>query len=315
MNVSDKRARPAAPVQWLHSRPVNHTTMPAPTPVIPAMPATRLIAPRLSLASCVRTYIARNTVDTPLHDPAQRLNRFPASALCSLTFFIEGCAEVVEPAALASGPLAPALFVGPQTRPAVSYNPGAVRAFMVIFYPQAIQALSGIDLIACVDGWFPLADVLDPEWDAMAQAVLGAPDDAARVAIVEQFLDPRWQQLRAHDSSQPGAVGDWVRRLAAQAAAAGWGHGVRNVERRIKAWAGQPMRTLRRMHRAEQSFLDARDGIEEGKVSWADVAARGGYSDQAHFCREAREITGHSPTELARVSRDDESYWVYRVWS
>lgn len=52
-----------------------------------------------------------------------------------------------------------------------------------------------------------------------------------------------------------------------------------------------------------------------GKVSWAEVAAHGGYSDQAHLCREARDITGVSPTELARGSADDESYWVYRIWS
>jgi AraC-like DNA-binding protein len=46
------------------------------------------------------------------------------------------------------------------------------------------------------------------------------------------------------------------------------------------------------------------------------VAARGGYADQAHFCREAREITGRSPLELAReLDSGDESYWIYRIWN
>ncbi|MEG1326780.1 MAG: AraC family transcriptional regulator, partial [Janthinobacterium sp.] len=80
-------------------------------------------------------------------------------------------------------------------------------------------------------------------------------------------------------------------------------------------WAGQPMRTLRRMRRAEQSFLDAREAMLQGNASWSDIAAEGGYADQAHLCREVRAITGLTPTELARASRDDESYWIYRIWT
>ena len=95
----------------------------------------------------------------------------------------------------------------------------------------------------------------------------------------------------------------------------GWGRGARNLERRVKAWAGQPMRTLRRMSRAEQSFLDARADLFAGTSTWSDIAARGGYADQAHLCRETKEITGLSPTELVRAGQEDESYWVYRIWS
>jgi AraC-like DNA-binding protein len=279
-----------------------------------ALPLTRLIAVRKSLASCVRAIVTRSTVEAPLTEAADRLNRFPATPLCSITWFIEGEVEMVEPPPPDPLPaFERAIFVGPQTAPTITYNPGPVRTFVVIFYPQAIHALCGIEVPDWMDRWMPVGDALGPEWAAMAQAVLAAPDDGVRLAIIERFLEPRWQAVRPSDAIAD--AGDWVRHLAVQAAGTGFGRSVRNIERRIKAWAGQPMRTLRRMQRAEQSFFDARDGHLGRKLSMSDVAARQGYADQAHLCRETREMTGHSPGEMARVIESgDESYWIYRIW-
>jgi AraC-like DNA-binding protein len=273
----------------------------------------QLFAPRPSLSSCVRAYVTRSTCEAPIDDPAQRLNHFPSTPLASITFFIEGEAEMVEPPPPPGRVFVPVVLVGPQTRPTVTYNPGPVRVLMVMFYPQALHALCGIDMSTYVDDWRPLPEALDAHWGAMADAVRAAPDDDARIAVLEDFLDPLWRAARGNVGGATAA--DWVRHLGVQAAAAGWGRGVRNVERRIKVWAGQPMRTLRRMQRAEQSFFDARKGLADGNVSWADVAGRAGYADQSHFCRETREVTGLSPAEFARLVPDDESYWIYRIWT
>ena len=35
------------------------------------------------------------------------------------------------------------------------------------------------------------------------------------------------------------------------------------------------------------------------KTPWADLALAGGYSDQAHFSREVRALSGQAPNELA----------------
>jgi AraC-like DNA-binding protein len=279
-------------------------------------PNARLLLPRPSLASCVRASIARSTLAAPLEDPAERLNRFPATPFCSLTWFIEGRSELVVPPPETVAPWCRAAVVGPQTGPTVSYNPGPVHVFILVLYPQALHALCGIDLAQYVNTWKPLDQVLGPEWAAMSAAVLAAPDDDARQSIIEAFLEPRWQAAQADSGTDTGSMAaDWLRRLALQAANAGWGKGVRNIERRIKAYAGQSMRSLRRLRRAEQTFLDARDDVLQGRVSWAEVAARAGYADQAHFCRETREVTGISPAELARVGIEHESYWLYRIWS
>ncbi|MES2114322.1 MAG: helix-turn-helix domain-containing protein [Pseudomonadota bacterium] len=290
---------------------------PLPAPAPAPNPITRLLAPRLSLASCVRAYIVRSTVQAPLADPAQRLNRFPATPFCAIAWYVAGEAELVAPPrGPDTPPWQPVLLLGPQTQPTVTYNPGPVHLFMVVLFPQALHALCGLELPDWVDHWAGLSDVLGPRWAAMSDAVLAAPDDEARVAVLESFLEPLWQQARlSHPGSTGSVAGDWVRRLAVQAAAAGWGRGVRNIERRIKAWAGQPMRRLRRLRRAEQSFLDAREAVFAGKLSWTEVADRAGYADQAHFSRETREVTGASPSEIARLGMSDESYWLYRIWA
>ncbi|MBY0557579.1 MAG: AraC family transcriptional regulator [Burkholderiaceae bacterium] len=273
---------------------------------------TRLIVPRFTLASCVRAYITRSTVEQPLLEPAKRFNHYPATPHCAITWFIEGDAEVVEP------PHAPdravrVVFTGPQSRPLMTYNPGPVRMFMVMFYPQALHALTGLDIPDWVNRWDALEKVLPSEWAQLGAAVLAAPDDTVRLTLLEAFLEPRWQAVRPGGAA--ATASDWVRHLAWQVADTSLGRGVRSIERHIKARAGQPLRRLLRLQRAEALFFDAREEFLAGRVVWSEVAARGGYSDQAHLCRETREITGHSPHELARVLKsDDESYWIYRIW-
>ena len=284
--------------------------MPAP---IDVSRNTRLVVPRQSLASCLRACVVRDTVLQPIVDPAQRLNRFPASPFCALTWLIEGESEVVHPPEHAGTTPYRIIFTGPRTRPMATYNPGPVRMFIALFFPQALHELTGLDLSAWVDKWAPIEQIFDAQWCAAFENILHAADDAARLDMLQDYLDPLWQARRASDAGS--AAADWLRRLSVQAASSGWGGGVRNVERRIKAWAGQPMRTLRRLQRAEQSFLDSREQLMAGEISWAQVAVDNGYADQAHLCREARQITGVSPTELARGGREDESFWVYRIWA
>ena len=36
---------------------------------------------------------------------------------------------------------------------------------------------------------------------------------------------------------------------------------------------------------------------------------------QAHMSREAREVSGLSPGEILRRLEEDETYWIYRIWT
>lgn len=262
-------------------------------------PSTSLLLPSGELQGCVRAFITRDTTGATLSMP-ERLNRFPATPLCTITWFLSGKAITVEPE---EGVLLGRIIAsGPLTRPVVTFNPGPVRAFMAIFYPSAWHQMCGLEPGDIVDRFIEPA-CLGAGWQEMAEAVLQAPDDNARISLLAEFLKPRWTP------GAPAAV-SWLERLK-EAAHAGAGASVRSIERRFKAIAGQPLRSLRRLDRAERTLADVQVAAARGELAWSDIAAEAGYSDQAHLCREVRAITGATPAMLAR---GDESFWLYRLW-
>jgi AraC-like DNA-binding protein len=262
-------------------------------------PTTILQPPPPALNGCVRAFISRDT--TPAALPvAERLNRFPATPLCAITWFLAGEAITVEPEeGVALGRI---VLSGPLTRPAITFNPGPVCAFMAVFYPSALYRLTGRDVGALADR-FMEPGVLGEEWSRMASAVLRAKDDGERIAMIVRFLAPQW-------TAGGHVPGSWLERLK-EAAYAGRGASARSIERRVKTIAGQPLRALRRLERAERILPDLRRAAAEGTPAWSDIAAEAGYADQAHLCRDVRSITGTTPAKLAR---GDESFWLYRVW-
>lgn len=286
-------------------------------PTTPARPPhSALLAPSLSLSSCVRAYITRSTLGAQLSID-QHHNHMPATPLCGLYWLLHGQARLVRRGELiVDQPLPSIAFAGPHTDPTVTVNPGPVRLFTVGLLPQALQALTGVEMAAFVNRVVPISAVLDQAWQAMAQAVQQAPDDSARVQLIEAFLEPRWSRLCPDTLPKIERFQHWVEALALRSATSGAGKSARQMERRIKQWAGLPLRELRRLGRAEESFILARAEQLSGMQppDWASLAADGGFADQAHLCRETRRISGLSPNELRKAIEQDERFWIYRIW-
>jgi AraC-like DNA-binding protein len=277
----------------------------------------QLWLPRWQLSQCVRAVVSRSTLGIGRHWPPEwHHNHFPASPLCSISWFFAGHAELLEPG---EPPLRlpQVSFSGPFTHPTHSRNSPEGHGMILMLMPDAVQALTGLDPARYLNRFVPLAEVLDASWQQMADAVLAAADDPARIAVIEDFLAPRWQALR-RDTSNSQALDllrlkDWLQGLALHAAASGVGRSLRQFERRIKGWTGLPMRELRGFGRAEQAFFRTlAEG--DGPVRWAEVAADTGYADQSHLCRETRRVTGFSPQELRQRIAEDERFWIYRIW-
>lgn len=279
----------------------------------------RFWQPRLSLASCTRGVLGRSTLGARLTD-AQRYSFFPATPACSLSWFFSGQGELIEPGygAAPDSPRRPLpgrlVFNGPSQHPVTTWNAGEVHAMILVLLPDAFHAMTGIDPSVYLNRLVAAHEVFDAEWLAFCESLFAVNDDAQRVRLIAEFLEPRWQRARPEGLLPIKLYADWSSALAMRAATSGLGRSLRQADRRIKRWTGQPYRQLHALGRSELAFLDTMDAIQQGKPNWSDIAGQAGFSDQSHLCRQTRQVTGFSPEELKRGIIEDECFWAYRLW-
>jgi AraC-like DNA-binding protein len=292
--------------------------------------------PPLALSACVRVVITRSLAGMHLAD-AQRWGHFPISPMVALGCFSEGSADLLAAGASAHADaprecLPRMQLAGPQTMPrTVFYSPSA-SGVMVVFYPDAWLALTGMSPEGLTDRFVDAHAVLPPDLLAVCArlceagdgrvegGVEGEGEDAARIKRFFADLLPVWQQ-GARDSKHrvgPGKDGartmaHWMEALALRAVATGWGRSLRQSERRIKHWTGWSLRKLQGSARGEAVFLAVLDAINDNRLDWTQIALDHGFSDQSHFIRETRRITGFSPEALRHGVVHEEAFWSYRV--
>jgi AraC-like DNA-binding protein len=206
------------------------------------------------------------------------------------------------------------LFVGPHNQPSLTYSFGGARILQVMLMPDALQAITGIEPQLYLNRSLPVQAVLPFNWLTMCGAVMQASSDEQQMQCVQDFLDPLWQAVRPSVASGASRYDDWVQGLALRAATSGLGRSLRQIERRIKAWTGQPLRELRGISRAERAFFQALASVDGMKTDLSSVAHESGYADQSHLTRETRRISGFPPDELRRKIETDEAFWIYRIW-
>lgn len=277
--------------------------------------------PETRLAACVRAIMLRDTRGVVLSSE-QRLNHFATAPYFGLTWFFEGSSEILVdgqmshassevPRSALPGPI---LLMGPWDRPFVTYNPGPVRALMLVFMPDALQQLVGIDSRAWIGRCADAREVFPADWLGWLDTVLHAPSEMQALVEIEAFLTPRWALCR-HAPMFRTSIEDWLQSMSSRMALSGTGRSLRQLERRIRAATGNTLRTLRRHTRDESAYLQGRERYLRGDFKWAQAAADGGYADQSHLVRENIRVTGFTPTELIRRGQTEESFWIYRLWN
>jgi AraC-like DNA-binding protein len=280
-------------------------------------PHDRLYLSPPALQGAMLAMVGRDTSHLTLSD-AQRLSHFPASPIVTLSWYHGMEAGLVD----AQGgwrPFAARVMIsGSHSRPLSTWSPTTGRGYMACFLPDAAQALFGLELAAVQDRFVPAHALLGPAWQPLFNALLGAPDDAAALRVLEDYLAKRWREAQGLSSDRPSLrqMGrHWVQRLAWQAHQWRDTHSARQVERRIKSFSGRSLREWQSLTRTEGVFFAARERYENGQpFDWATLALDEGFSDQAHMSRVTRQICGFPPTEFAARYIEDESFWIYRLW-
>lgn len=235
-----------------------------------------------------------------------------SSPLSALTFPI-GCPQLIfhreEPLYVPElGGAQPRFAVSGQVNfPARLESGGNLSMLVAVFYPHAFQALFGLDA----------ADLYNREIDAGLLSVDGlsslygmvveAPGDAEGVRLVEQWLLARVGRIvarRALDFRRIGSAlemmlrspGTRVADLAGAACLSG-----KQFQRTFFSTVGMLPKEYSRIVRFQKALHHLQVSRPSDTSGFARTAYVAGYSDQSHFIRECRRLSGHTPARLIAV--------------
>lgn len=254
---------------------------------------------------------------------AQRLTHFPASSFICLSWHNTLGIETFqrqEKGGYWKGVDGNVLVSGSQSQPTVSWSPHGNRGAMLYFSISTAQALFNIDVTTLQDRSVCARQLLGATWFEMFDQLVASQDDATMLEIIKHHIVSRWTH-RNHTSSPVQSVryagSRWVDGLVSQAKLWQSTRSLRQVERRVKAISGRSLREWQLLVSTEKLFFEvAKDdqSVRHG-LDWATLALEAGFSDQAHLCRAVKRITGFPPAEFARRFVEDESFWLYRLWT
>jgi AraC-like DNA-binding protein len=158
----------------------------------------------------------------------------------------------------------------------------------------------GVEVGALDEGWTPLDRFLPrPVVLRLVRAVSRATSDDARVAAFDAFFSDRLlnRELDPRLSKALRIVFDEKGDVAMARLARACGAHTRTLNRLFEQWVGLSPKRFARIVR----FQAAMRALPDGR-SGAEIAAVLGYTDQAHFIRELRELFGDTPREVVRLA-------------
>ncbi|MBO0850900.1 MAG: helix-turn-helix domain-containing protein [Pseudonocardia sp.] len=184
-----------------------------------------------------------------------------------------------------------AILVGPATGVAVPVMPAGSIARGIRLVSDAVRAVLDVPASELTDRTVPLGQLVPgPTARALVDAV-GAGDPGARVTV-EHWLahadrDPRVAKAARSLWAEP--------ELEVTAVAERVGLSTRQLRRALLTEVGLGPKTFQRIGRLQRFIALARLGNNGGL---AELAASAGYADQPHLTREARALSGLTPTAL-----------------
>ncbi|WP_082599459.1 AraC family transcriptional regulator [Nocardioides sp. Root151] len=176
---------------------------------------------------------------------------------------------------------------------------GEGRSFGIKFRPGGFGAWTGDDVGGWTDRVESLRAVFGAAADDLLRDVLGESSDAVRAEVMDAFLlerlpapDPAYDRVIAIVA---GLVAD-SSLVTVEQVAERFHVSVRTLQRLFRRYVGVGPKWVLRRHRLH----DAVTLIDAGEYAdLADLSARLGWFDQAHFTREFTDLVGVPPGEYA----------------
>jgi AraC-like DNA-binding protein len=195
-------------------------------------------------------------------------------------------------------------FMGVWTRRFLVEYPPWVRVVGVHFKPWGISPFVDMPATELRDRWVPVDAVWRRSLDRIRNQIGIITSATETLRVVEEVLHARLAQspsrgldlvLRtggrlatSHGTVPVGALAD--------AAGVSGNH----LATQFKSHVGVTPKRLGRIYRFARLILSI-DAL--GPVDWSDLALKAGYFDQAHFNKEFRYFTGHTPTGYLALRR------------
>jgi AraC-like DNA-binding protein len=202
----------------------------------------------------------------------------------------------------AGGTLQPReLLVGQMTRPTVASPTGDVDLLGIRFWPGRAGAVLRTPMWELQDHLITASSVL-PGLAGLADDLRGLPH-GSRLARLTEVLSPFCarvapERLRTIDAAL-SQIATTRGMLTIDGLARRTGVTRRHLERQFRDQVGLRVKQVARITRI-QSVLAV---VQSESLSGAEIAARFGYSDQAHLIHECRALTGTTPGRLITTER------------
>jgi len=195
-------------------------------------------------------------------------------------------------------------FMGVWTRRFLLEYPTWTRLVGVHFKPWGMSPFAGIPVAELRDRWVPA----DAVWQRSVDRIRNRAGEAASATGALRALE---EELRSRLTAAPsrglGLVQHTGGRLAAShgtvrvgALSDAAGVSGNHLAAQFKSHVGVTPKRVARIYRFARLIVsvDARRPVD-----WLELAHTAGYFDQAHFGREFKDFTGHTPTEYLALRR------------
>ncbi len=195
-------------------------------------------------------------------------------------------------------------FMGVWTRRFLVEYPPWVRVVGVHFKPWGMSPFVEVPASELRDRWVPVDAVWQRSVDRIRNQIGGIASATETLRVLEEELRSRlaqapsrgldlvlrtgWRLETSHGAVPVGALSD--------AAGVSGNH----LAAQFKSHIGIAPKRVARIYRFARLILS----VDASRpVDWLELAHTAGYFDQAHFCNEFKDFTGHTPTGYLALRR------------